>query len=252
MKKVGRKKDKKQQARILIYLIIILTFIFLGYLLSKISNPTGKVIFTIEKANVTRAIDGDTIEIDKGRVRLLGINTPEKRQYYYEEAKNYLSELEGKEVELEIKGKDRYGRILAYVNYEGKLVNKEILEQGLGHYYSYSEDKYSSSLKQAELVARLKQIGVWEKSEDKCASCIVLGELDEKEEYVLLKNKCNFNCELYGWTIKDDASHIEKLGFSINALNQKTIHYKYPIWNDDHDTLYLRDKQGLLVLWYRY
>jgi len=48
----------------------------------------------ITSAIVPRIIDGDTIELQNGeRVRLLGINTPEKGQPYYEEATNRLQEL---------------------------------------------------------------------------------------------------------------------------------------------------------------
>ena len=48
----------------------------------------------ITSAIVSRIIDGDTIELQNGeRVRLLGINTPEKGQPYYEEATNRLKEL---------------------------------------------------------------------------------------------------------------------------------------------------------------
>jgi len=60
---------------ILIFLLIFNTFILFGYLTSEL---TGRVTYERVSANLTRAIDGDTIEIQDGtHVRLLGINDKE-------------------------------------------------------------------------------------------------------------------------------------------------------------------------------
>jgi endonuclease YncB( thermonuclease family) len=252
MKKDRSKKSQKQKLRILLYVLIIINFILIGFLFAR---PTGKAVYTMVKTNVTRVIDGDTIITELGKVRLLGVNTPEKRRYYYVESTEFLLDLEGKEIELEIKEVDMFNRILGYVFYNNRFINKEILENGYGHYFAYADDHYTKELKKAEKRAREKEIGIWERSHDECSRCIELIEFNNIDpgEYIILKNTCNFNCELYGWTIKDETSaHIEKLAFSINAGNIKTIRFHGRVWNDDHDTLYLRDDSGLLVLWYRY
>ncbi|MBU1136352.1 MAG: thermonuclease family protein, partial [Nanoarchaeota archaeon] len=147
-----------------------------------------------------------------------------------------------------------YGRLLRYVFYNDKLINEDILKRGLAHYYSYSEDDFTNRLKKAEETARKNQIGIWEKSKDKCSECIVLKELNEIDpgEYLILENICGFNCDLNLWTIKDDATHTKKLDFEINAKQEKKIDYEGRIWNDDGDSLYLRDENGLLVLFWRY
>ena len=41
---------------------------------------------------VERVIDGDTIIINNKSIRLLGINSPERGEYYYAEAKAFLEE----------------------------------------------------------------------------------------------------------------------------------------------------------------
>jgi len=58
---------------VLIFLLIFNTFILLGYLTSEI---TGKVVYEKITVNLTRVIDGDTVEIEDGtHIRMLGINT---------------------------------------------------------------------------------------------------------------------------------------------------------------------------------
>ncbi|MDI6885900.1 MAG: thermonuclease family protein [archaeon] len=67
------------------------------------------------------------------KVRLLGINTPEKGQPYYEEATNRLKELiEGKTVTLEkdIEDKDQYERLLRYIYIDDTFVNLEMVREG--------------------------------------------------------------------------------------------------------------------------
>jgi len=238
--------------KILLYFLLIINFLLIGFLISE----TGKVVYEVEKVNITRVIDGDTFETDIGKVRLLGINAPEKSMKGYEKAKSFLSQFEGKEVELIKSGedKDRYGRFLRYIFYRGRNINEEILKQGLAHLYYYQEDRYERELRKAEEKARKEKRGIWQGSKDRCASCIILVKLNSIDpgEYVLLKNICSFNCSLKDWTIKDSATHIKKLNFSLSGGKEKKIEYKGRIWNDAGDTLYLRDNQGKLVLWYRY
>lgn len=103
---------------------------------------------------VSKAIDGDTIEISTGEhVRLIGIDTPESRHNNKlvrdfrrshkdidsilsmgKEAADFTRRLvEGKKVRLEfdIEKYDKYGRLLAYVYLEdGTFVNARIVEEG--------------------------------------------------------------------------------------------------------------------------
>ena len=80
-------------------------------------------------------VDGDTIDVDGiGRIRFVGVNTPERGQPGYQEAKDFVSSLcLGKTVGLDIddaKHYDKYGRVLAVV-YSGDInVNAELLKRG--------------------------------------------------------------------------------------------------------------------------
>lgn len=80
-------------------------------------------------------VDGDTIDVDTvGRIRLVGINTPEKKQPGYLEAKNFVKKAcLGKEVYLDIdnaKHYDKYGRVLAVVYVNGVNINNALLKGG--------------------------------------------------------------------------------------------------------------------------
>src|SRR3989338_345412 len=85
--------------------------------------------FFIEEnlAVVHRIIDGDTIEIEnKTSVRLLGINSPERGEIYYNEAKRFLEDLVlNKTIILEFsKNKyDMYDRTLAYIFKDNENIN---------------------------------------------------------------------------------------------------------------------------------
>jgi len=238
---------------ILLFLLIATTFILLGFLFSQF---TGKAVYQLEKANLTRIIDGDTIDTSLGKIRLLGINTPEKKEAGFQEAANFLVQFQGKEVELERtnEDKDKYGRLLRYVFYQGKLINEEILTRGLAHFYSYNDDKYTTRLKNAEEKAQKAELGIWEKSKNNCTKCINLVKLNPVDpgEYVLLKNTCNFNCNLQNWFIKDDASNKKILNFSLLQGKEIQLNYSGRVWNDAGDSFYLRDDSGLLVVFYRY
>lgn len=229
---------------IIILLLIIISGI--GYY-----NLTGNVALDQEAVttNVTRVIDGDTIETDLGTIRLLGINTPEKKQPYYLEAVEFLkTEIEGEIVELELHGKDKYSRYLGYIFYNKNLINKEIIEEGLATLYYYDKDNHYEELKKAEESARLNQLNLWKKSSN--SSCIKLVNLNYKDggecnnqEQIILEN----SCDVLDIIIKDDANHIykERLEKGLFVKNYSCI------WNDAGDSVYVRDQEGL-ILFYRY
>ena len=121
-----------------------------------------------ETARVTRVIDGDTIVVEGGyHVRYIGIDTPEKEQPYYEEAKQYNQELvDGETVRLEkdVTDKDKFDRLLRYVYVGSVFVNAELVRQGYAQVYPkdrYPDNKYYDLLKEAEREAKEAEKGIW-------------------------------------------------------------------------------------------
>lgn len=111
--------------------------------------------------------DGDTIELLKDgkpvRVRLLGVDAPEKNQDYGTVARQFTSDLcFGKFVNLVVDGQDRYGRTVGTIILpDGKSLNQELVRKGYAwHYKAYSHDE---TLAQLEIEARNNHRGLWEK-----------------------------------------------------------------------------------------
>lgn len=229
----------------------------------------------------SEVIDGDTIELNSGdKVRLIGINTPESGQYYYSEAKNKLKELvEGKIVILEkdISDTDMYGRLLRYVYVNDLFVNLEMVKLGYAEAYEYPPDvKYSNLFEESENEAKAKGLGVWKMSDYE--NCIIVLQFhynaegndndNLNDEYVTLKNICSETIDLTDWTIKDEATHIYTFSnFNLDANTQLTLYTgsgqdtstelywrmtRSAVWNNDGDTLFLRDNNGNLVLEEKY
>lgn len=115
---------------------------------------------------VTRVIDGDTLEIQGGeKVRLIGINTPESGDCYFNEAKNKLSDLVlNKKVELkkDISETDRYQRLLRYIYVDEIFVNDVLVSDGYANASSYPPDvKFQEQFRQSEAQARSQNKGLW-------------------------------------------------------------------------------------------
>ena len=170
-----------------------------------------------ERGVVTRVIDGDTVIIapegvpPKGgneSVRLLGINSPERGEKYYSEAKSFLEEIAlNKTVNLEF-GKDKYDRYkrkLAYLSIGNDKLNLRLIENGFANYYfpSGKDSKYKKFVNAWEnCIAKDKNL--CESSKDVCAECIELKEFNVKEQKIIFHNSCDFNCNLNNWEIKDE------------------------------------------------
>ena len=108
--------------------------------------------------------DGDTITVlhnGKGeRIRLHGIDCPEKRQAFGNRAKQFTSKLVfGTTVTVQVVDRDRYGRTVGVVLLpDGRSLNHELVRAGLAWWYrKYSDDQ---SLGDLEAEAREAKRGL--------------------------------------------------------------------------------------------
>jgi micrococcal nuclease len=250
-----------KKAFIISFVLTLLLFLF------NISKRSGYFFVSKEAFSVSRVIDGDTLELSNGeKVRLLGVNAPEIEDYFGEDAKNFLARLvEGKAVSLETDyiERDEYGRKLAFLFLDGRNVNVEIVRNGLAHTFDLGKvSKYVNDLKEAESYARANQIGIWKRSNISCIKLLDLKTVGE--EKVVLKNDCNFSIQLKNWSLEDESHNLFKFPsytfkpneiieiYSTNKTAKFSFKKNFQIWNKEGDSLFLRDSQGLLVLFYRY
>jgi len=120
---------------------------------------------------IVGVIDGDTVDLLTDakvlmRIRLSGIDAPEKKQPFGNAAKRMLSALTfDRRVVVSAKKKDRYGRYVGKVFVGGTDANLQMVQHGLAWHYKKYERQQSSEDRvlyaEAELKAKAKRIGVW-------------------------------------------------------------------------------------------
>lgn len=240
--------------RLLIFFIIIIGLSVFSIIYPKLTGRAIEPEYEKESAMLIRVIDGDTIETDLGKVRLLGINTPEKKMPFSNESKEFLKEFENKTIQLlrDKEDTDKYNRKLRYLFYNNRFLNIEILENGFASSYMTKNLKYEKEILRTEEYARKSGLGIWQKSQEKCAeeNCIKLEELNETAEYFIIKNICGFSCILEGWFVKDAGRNT----FWLKTIkpNEEQIFNSSSVWNNDADNLFMFDKKGKLVIYYSY
>lgn len=151
------------------FAIVVISFLFIQpapiYSQTVIEAPP-KARANESNCRVEKATDGDTFLLSDGRqVRLLGIDTPEKGEPYYDSARHFAdSLLSGRAVRLEFdrEREDKYGRVLAYVFTDTILYNELALRQGLARVYLFkSNSRFEKKLIAAQKEARTARRNIW-------------------------------------------------------------------------------------------
>lgn len=259
-----KKKDQKYILFLLIFLLFVLNYQFLNNALTEFLDES-------EFGVVERVIDGDTIEVGNESVRLLGINSPERGQKYYLEAKDYLENLVLNETIILEFGKektDRYRRKLAYIYLNNQNINELLIREGFANpYFPSGRDTHYKEFISTWKECIDKNINLCEKSLDQCSNCIELEDFNYKKDRITLYNQCNFDCNLKEWSIKDEGRKI--FVFEDFALNPgENIEIRVGdgedtdgvvFWREEDyvftrtgDSIFLRDPNEKLVLWKNY
>lgn len=160
----------KERTLSIIFSILIAGGAFGGY---RVIEDTSASLFENSVHEVVRVIDGDTLMFeDEVRVRLLGIDTPERGECFYEESKKYVEDLiEGEVVRIEkdISGSDRVGRLLRYVyvpsdspEEDDLFLQDHLVREGYANILPVAPDnRYRDLLSSAREEARTKGKGLW-------------------------------------------------------------------------------------------
>ncbi|WP_267643782.1 thermonuclease family protein [Haloarchaeobius amylolyticus] len=263
-------------------------------------------------ATVTRVVDGDTLEIryqngTEDTVRLLGVDTPEvhkgvePEEYpgipdslagrdwlrnWGENASTFVKDrLAGETVrvvvdpESDVRG--YYGRLLAYVYYDGPdgeetMLNEELLRRGLARVYDSSFSK-KEHFYELQTEASEQGVGVWGFGGGSGAStsvelAVVAIQADApgndnenpNGEYVVFQNVGDSTVDLSGFTVSDAADHryVVPEGVTLAPGEELTLRSGQgtdtdstlywgsdrAIWNNAGDTIEVRSATGLVVL----
>jgi micrococcal nuclease len=136
-------------------------FVFLSFVIFFCTAFTSRS----ETGRVVGVSDGDTITIlhddySQEKIRLFGIDCPEKSQAFGQRAKQFTSSLVyGKVVRIRRMDEDRYGRTVAWIFHGNTNVNAELVRAGYAwHFRKYSDDL---ELQRLEDEARKSRRGLW-------------------------------------------------------------------------------------------
>lgn len=123
---------------------------------------TGKVVSVADGDTIT-VLDADKVQ---HKVRLAGIDAPEKAQAFGERSRESLDELvAGRTVIVESNKRDRYGRTVGKILLNGQDINFEQVRRGMAwHYKAYANEQSPedrSLYDAAEVEARQARRGLW-------------------------------------------------------------------------------------------
>lgn len=240
-----------------------------------------------ESLQVKAIVDGDTLILaNDTKVRLIGINSPEENQPYYELAKEKLeSLLAGKAVDLvsDQDKLDQYGRQLQYVYLGDMFINYEMVKSGLSIVETISPNvAHAEELAQAQSSARDKCLGIWEgMCRPEASSCVQVSGImqdakdddskNKNSEWVEIMNTCSTPHNLLNYLVKDSSAQNSytfknfvlgskrrvKLHSGCSIDTATDVYWQCPekenaVWNNSGDEVYLFDNLGKLVSWIGY
>ena len=233
-------------------------------------------------------IDGDTLDVELSdgtvdRVRIIGINAPESGECFADEATAGLADLvAGERVELiaDRTDRDRYDRLLRYVELAGEDIGARLVSDGLSVVrVSEPDDARERVLRELEADAREAERGLWSPSacgpsqSDATALRITTVRLDAEgndaenlnDEWIDVSNTGSSEVDLTGWRVRDESSSHRFTfpgGFALGPGATVRIHSGCgpdsdadlfwctsgsAIWNNDGDTAFLEDPSGNIV-----
>jgi endonuclease YncB( thermonuclease family) len=154
--------------RLLIFLfkqVIVVCLLSAASLAIQAATLVGKVV---------GVSDGDTIKVldsnkKEHKIRLMGIDAPEKKQNFGAASKQALSNyIYQREVTVEYKKKDKYQRILGKVILDKQDICLQMISDGMAwHYKDYEKEQSKTDgdlYSQAEVKARESKRGLWQDS----------------------------------------------------------------------------------------
>ena len=157
--------------KIKLFLVISICIIFFFLTYNDVKSDELKII-----SGIAKVIDGDTIKIKKNKIRLFGIDAPEKKQqcqkpwlsiFFLSLSKNYKCgkistnklkiKIDNKFIMCKSSNKDRYNRFIAECFKDKTNINRWMVSSG----YAVAYRKYSKKFVSQENLAKKEKLGLW-------------------------------------------------------------------------------------------
>lgn len=241
----------------------------------------GSVAPAPKRARCVRVIDGDTLVLDGDeRVRVLYINTPEKKEEMGPEAGQFTRDLVlFKEVDLVYSAdseRDHYGRLLAEVYVDGVSLEESLLSEGMAHLFLLAPERPPANIDRliaAQARARQEGKGVWATERYRSTLHITSFHANARGhdgenlngEYLRIANVTGQPLNVGGYTLSSAHGKVLTLpdftipaGYSFQILSGEGVTNDdpsagplqiywgstFPIWINDGDAATLRDTSG--------
>ena len=145
---------------------IIITLLLALACIVNAETITGQVVGIADGDTIT-VLDADKVQ---HKIRLSGIDAPEKKQPFGNRSKESLSDLAfDKTVNVETSKRDRYGRQIGKVLVNGQDVNLVQVERGMAWFYRQYQREQSPNDRRlyeaAEVAAKAEKRGLWHDSD---------------------------------------------------------------------------------------
>ncbi len=121
----------------------------------------------MKEAKVSSHYDGDTLEIKTKigfeKIRLAYIDTPERGQPYYLQAKKRLTELLplNSVINYKVLKKDIYHRTLAEIYHNNQFINELMIAEGLALVYPFMHNPYKMKMLGSQTLAKEQKVNIW-------------------------------------------------------------------------------------------
>ena len=252
-----------------------------------VADPTSSTSTVARPMRSDVAVsDGDTFSLTVDgvpeRIRLIGIDAPEVGECQADRSTEALEVLLLFATDIVLVAdrtdRDRYGRLLRYVEADGVSVNEALVRYGLALSRPYPPDTArQDALDRAQTTAESEQLGLWNPGACGTPSTASLAVTaieanppgDDTQaltqEYVEITNTGSQSVDLTGWGVKDNsASHryLFPAGFVLTpgaAVRLRTgcgvdgtadlywCESGSAVWNNAGDTVFVLDPNGNIV-----
>ncbi len=188
----------------------------LFFLLIRYVPEIGRDKSPADRFLVAGIIDGDTIELSGGdKLRLLGIDSPERGDPLYDSATAILTSLalnKTVRVTYSKRRRDGYGRILGYLFIDTVCINEAVLKSGMANVYLFNDNLGDSirirRLLNAQKEAMANKRGIWSRP------------VFEEPFYLVIKGQLRFHRPDCGSVKNKSKSDIIRISSRFDAFNE--------------------------------